>query len=88
MTALAAEGADGMIPAMQAPEFTAESREQLGPDKLLIVGMANSAEPQEVADGVRQHLEAGADHVILMSSTQNGFQARTAEFEQLAAALS
>jgi probable F420-dependent oxidoreductase len=40
MLALAAEIADGAIPAMMPLEFTARARQVLGPDKLLVVGLA------------------------------------------------
>jgi probable F420-dependent oxidoreductase len=40
MLALAGEIAHGAMPAMVPPEFTAEARGLLGPDKLLVVGLA------------------------------------------------
>lgn len=40
MLALAGESADGALPAMLPPEFTAQSRQLLGPDKLLVVGLS------------------------------------------------
>jgi len=40
MLALAAEIADGALPAGQPPEHTAQARELLGPDKLLVVGQS------------------------------------------------
>jgi probable F420-dependent oxidoreductase len=40
MLALAGEIAHGAMPAMVPPEFTAEARRLLGPDKLLVVGLA------------------------------------------------
>ena len=39
MVALAAELADGVMPAGMPPAFTARTREQLGPAKLLVVGL-------------------------------------------------
>jgi probable F420-dependent oxidoreductase len=39
MLALSGEIADGALPAMLPPEFTAQARQLLGPDKLLIVGL-------------------------------------------------
>ena len=39
MLALAAERADGALPAGLPPAFTAQARAALGPDKLLVVGM-------------------------------------------------
>ena len=40
MLALAGEMADGAIPAMAPPEFTAQARQLLGPAKLLVAGLA------------------------------------------------
>ncbi len=40
MLALAGEIAHGAMPAMVPPEFTAQARQVLGPDKLLVVGLA------------------------------------------------
>jgi len=40
MLALSGEIADGAIPIMVPPEFTAQARQLLGPDKLLVVGLA------------------------------------------------
>ena len=40
MLALAGEIAHGAMPAMVPPEFSAQARETLGPDKLLVVGLA------------------------------------------------
>lgn len=40
MLALAGEAADGALPAMMPPELTARVRRQLGPDKLLVVGLS------------------------------------------------
>jgi probable F420-dependent oxidoreductase len=66
MLALAAELADGALPAVPRPEFTAQAREVLGPDRLLVVlvGSVIGQDANEVATEVRQHLAAGADHVI------------------------
>jgi len=44
MLALAGEIAHGAMPAMVPPEFTAEARQLLGPDKLLVVGLAVAAD--------------------------------------------
>ncbi len=64
MLALAAELADGALPAWQPPEFTAKARETLGPDKLLVVGLPiDPDKPTEAAAQLRDHLAAGADHV-------------------------
>lgn len=40
MLALAAEVADGALPAVRPPEFTAQARAVLGPDKLLVMGVS------------------------------------------------
>ncbi len=40
MIALAGELADGALPAGLPPEFTAQARERLGPDKLLVVALS------------------------------------------------
>jgi len=44
MLALAGEIAHGAMPAMVPPEFTAQARQLLGPDKLLVVGLAVAAD--------------------------------------------
>jgi probable F420-dependent oxidoreductase len=44
MLALSGEVADGAMPAMVPPEFTAQARQLLGPDKLLVVGLAVAAD--------------------------------------------
>jgi probable F420-dependent oxidoreductase len=59
MLALAAEIADGALPAMVEPSFTREARRVLGPDRLLVV--LTRTDPDEV----RAHHAAGADHVIV-----------------------
>jgi probable F420-dependent oxidoreductase len=120
MLALSGEIADGAMPAMVPPAFTAQARQLLGPDKLLVVGLAVAADAdperakatarqtvagrlaapgtyaatmarlgysqQEIAEvsdrlldalvgyggaaaiaaKVREHLAAGADHVMVM----------------------
>lgn len=45
MLALAGELADGAVPAMVPAEYTAQARRALGPDKLLVVGLAMVADP-------------------------------------------
>ncbi|AHH96836.1 TIGR03620 family F420-dependent LLM class oxidoreductase [Kutzneria albida] len=45
MLALAGEIADGALPAMLPPEFTAQARQALGPDKLLVVGLSVAVDP-------------------------------------------
>jgi probable F420-dependent oxidoreductase len=66
MLALAADAADGALPAWQPPDFTAKARATLGPDKLLVVGLpVDPDKPTDTAEQVREHLAAGADHVEL-----------------------
>ena len=48
MLALAGEIADGALPAMVPPEFTAQARLLLGPGKLLVVGLAVVADADPV----------------------------------------
>jgi probable F420-dependent oxidoreductase len=54
MLALAGEIADGALPAMLPPEVTAQARQALGPDKLLVVGLS------VVADSDRDRAKATA----------------------------
>jgi probable F420-dependent oxidoreductase len=56
MLALAGEIADGALPAMVPPEFTAEARQLLGPDKLLVIGLAvvADADPDRAKATARQ----------------------------------
>jgi probable F420-dependent oxidoreductase len=140
MLALAGEIADGAMPAMVPPEFTAQARQVLGPDKLLVVGLtfvadtdldrAKAAARQRVASRlampgtyaatmtrlcysdqeitevsdrlvdaivgygdaaaiaakVREHLAAGADHVMLLSAAA-GYTDGVDQLEQLAPTL-
>jgi probable F420-dependent oxidoreductase len=140
MLALAAEKADGAMPAGMPAEFTAQARQALGPDKLLVVGMSVIADadtdrakataredvsnrlgapsfaarmtqlgysagdisdvsdrlvsalvahgdPAAIAAGVREHLAAGADHVVLLLPMGSDFAAGVQQFERLAPAL-
>lgn len=85
MLALAAEIADGALPAGQPPEFTARAREILGPDKLLVVGlMPEGGDPKEL---VPAHLAAGADHVEVMTAIGGEFGPRVDQLVELAPAL-
>lgn len=68
MLTLAAELADGAMPAMTPPDFTATARSTLGPDKLLVVLIDASeatGDSAAIAATVRAHHDAGADHVIV-----------------------
>jgi probable F420-dependent oxidoreductase len=141
MLALAAEKADGAMPAGMPAEFTAQARRALGPDKLLVVGMSvivdadadrakataredvsnrlgapsfaarmtqlgysagdiaavsdrlvsalvAHGDPAAIAAGVREHLAAGADHVVLLLPMGSDFATGVQQFERLAPALS
>ena len=56
MLALSGEIADGALPIMVPPEFTARARARLGPDKLLVVGLAvvADADPDRARATARQ----------------------------------
>jgi probable F420-dependent oxidoreductase len=56
MLALSGEIADGAMPAMVPPEFTAQARQTLGPGKLLVVGLAVAADadPERAKAAARQ----------------------------------
>lgn len=88
MLALAAEIADGALPAMLPPESTERARQALGPDKLLVVAVSVAAEGIEgIAAEVREHLSAGADHVTLLLPIGVEFYSGISQFEKLAPAL-
>ena len=90
MLALAGEITDGALPAMQPPEFTAQARRVLGPDKLLVVFTHATIEQggaSAIAATVREHLAAGADHVLLGQPIGTDFTAGVDHLEQLAPAL-
>jgi probable F420-dependent oxidoreductase len=89
MLALAGDTADGALPAMLPPEFTAHARQSLGPDKLLVVGLSVviDADTTAIAAEVREHLTAGADHATLLLPIGSDFAAGIVELEQLAPAL-
>jgi probable F420-dependent oxidoreductase len=58
MLALAGEMANGAMPAMVPPAFTAQARQLLGPDKLLVVGLAvvADADPDRAKAAARQRV--------------------------------
>jgi probable F420-dependent oxidoreductase len=58
MLALAGEIADGAVPAMLPPEFTAQARQALGPDKLLVMGLS------VVPDSDRDRAKATAREMV------------------------
>jgi probable F420-dependent oxidoreductase len=75
MLALARELADGALPAGSSPAFTAQARESLGADELLVVYVPIRAAdtPTAVAGTLAEHLGAGADHVVLGMSYNTAF---------------
>ena len=90
MLALAGEITDGALPAMQPPDFTAQARQVLGPDKLLVVFMHATTEQggaSAIMATVREHLAAGADHVLLGQPIGTDFAVGVDHLEQLAPAL-
>src|SRR5450755_4258785 len=90
MPALAGEITDGALPAMVPPEFTAQARQVLGPDKLLVIFMHATTEQGDasaVMATVREHLAAGADHVLLGQPIGTDFTVGVDHLEQLAPAL-
>jgi probable F420-dependent oxidoreductase len=82
MLALAADIADGAMPAMQPATFTAHARETLGPDKLLVVGLGAVPDVD-----VSAHLAAGADHVTLLPPLDGDFETGVEALEKLAPAV-
>jgi len=89
MLALAAELTDGAMPALKPPEFTAQARQLLGPDKLLVV-FTHASEDGDVpatTAQVREHLAAGADHVLLGLPIGTDFTAGVDYLELLAPAV-
>ena len=87
--ALAADIADGAMPAMQPAAFTAAARDRLGPGKLLVTGLRVSldSDPGQVVAGVREHRAAGPDHVLLMLPIGSDFADGIGLFERLAPVL-
>jgi probable F420-dependent oxidoreductase len=61
MLALAGEIADGALPAGLPPEATAEARQVLGPDKLLVVGLSVviDTDTDRARTGARERVSAG-----------------------------
>jgi len=90
MLTLAGEMADGALPAMVPPEFTADARRILGPDKLLVVLVDAGPGPDHdvaLTTRISQHLAAGADHVVAVLPIGSEFAAGVNRFERLAPAL-
>jgi probable F420-dependent oxidoreductase len=141
MLALAGEIAHGAFPAMLPAEFTAQARQALGPDKLLVVGLTVAPDsdldrakatarqtvsgrlglpsyaatiarlgysardidevsgrlvndvvahgnPAAIGVKVREHVAAGADHVMLLLSTGGDFANGVDQLEEIASAYS
>jgi probable F420-dependent oxidoreductase len=90
MLALAGKMTDGAMPAIQPPGFTAQARQVLGPDKLLVIYMRASTEQggaPAITARVREHIAAGADHVIAGLPIGTDFAEGVDHLEQLAPAL-
>jgi len=87
MLALAAEIADGALPAGKPPAFTAEARQTLGPDKLLVVAISTDADSAQTVAAAHAHLAAGADRVILMVPPGGEFTPGVSQLVALAPAL-
>jgi hypothetical protein len=78
------------MPAGQPAEFTALARRVLGPDKLLVIFMPVSIEQDDasaITTRVREHVAAGADHVIAGQPIGTGFIVGVDHLEGLAPAL-
>src|ERR1700678_3202954 len=77
MLALSGEIADGAMPAMVPPEFTAQARQLLGPDKLLVVGLAVAADadPERAKETARQTVAGrlGAPGTYAATMTRLGY---------------
>ena len=71
MLALSGEIADGAMPVMAPPEFTAKARQLLGPDKLLVAGLA------VVADADPDRARAMARQAVAGRLSQPGTYAAT-----------
>lgn len=89
MLTLAAELADGALPAGPSPALTAQARASLGPDKLLVVYLPVRASdmPAAVAGAVQEHVNAGADHVVVGMAYDTDFTAAIDRLELLAPTL-
>jgi probable F420-dependent oxidoreductase len=72
MLALAGEVADGAMPAGLPPEFTAQARQALGPDKLLVIGLSVQAQPD------REHAKSAARELLSARVQVKSFAQRLA----------
>jgi len=87
MLELAAELADGAIPAMVDPSVTAQARTTLGQDKLLVVlidASTTAGDPGAVAAVAAAHRAAGADHVVALLPMGTELAAGVDRLERLA----
>lgn len=57
MLALAGEKADGAFPAGLPPEFTAQARAALGPDKVVVLGLSMASDIQAAREAVSARLD-------------------------------
>jgi deoxyribose-phosphate aldolase len=90
MLALASEITDGAMPAMVQPDFTAQARRLLGPDKLLVIlvdASIGQGATATIAATVREHIAAGADHVPVGMPIGTDFTTGVNHLDQLAPAL-
>jgi len=90
MLQLAAAMTDGALPAGPTPTDTATARTVVGPDKLLVVYLdagPDQGTPKQVTATIREHLAAGADHVIAGAAPGTTFGNSAARLEELAPAL-
>ena len=79
MLALSGEIADGAMPAMVPPEFTAQARQVLGPDKLLVVGLAVAADadPERAKATARRTVAAGSPRPVPTRPPWRGWATRS-----------
>lgn len=90
MLTLAGEVAEGAMPAMVSADFTSKARQSLGPDKLLVILMDASVaqgDAAAIALRVREHLDAGADHVVASMLMGSDFITGVAHLEEIAPTL-
>jgi probable F420-dependent oxidoreductase len=88
MLALAGEASDGALPAGGDADATAHARQLLGPDRLLVVYTDVSlGEHEAVADLIRGHLAAGADHIVAGTTIGADFTTTVTRLHELAPAL-
>jgi len=87
MLKLAAELANGAIPALVDPSVTAQARRTIGQDKLLVVlinGDEAVGDPAAVAAAAAAHWTSGADHVVALLPMGTELTAGVNRLERLA----